>query len=261
MIRNVNPPLADSNSVVSRLRTPVRPPVHLNKEWFHWLEGPVFDSMKIGHYDNDLTRHGVAEPQGTRIIVHGTITDSDGAPVKNTLVEIWQANASGGYRDSLDHSGFALDPNFVGAGRCLTDAKGYYRFTTIQPGAYPAIFRDGGRAWRASHIHFSLFGPTASSRLITQMYFEGDPLIKFDRMINGISDPLGRDALIAKLDIDNTVSETFGPPRHFSTPDGQGGLVHPPERSDPNRLLERNPSYLAYRFDIRLRGYRSTVFE
>lgn len=261
MIRNVNPPLADSNSVVSRLRTPVRPPVHLNPGWFHWLEGPLFDSLKVGALDADLTRHGVAEPLGSRITVHGRIIDSNGNAVKNTLVEIWQANSSGGYRDSLDHSGFALDPNFVGAGRCLTDSDGYYRFVTIQPGAYPAIFKDGAKAWRAAHIHFSLFGPSASSRLITQMYFEGDPLIRYDRMINAISCPLGQDALIAKLDIDHTISDTYGPPRHFSTPDGQGGMVPPPPRDDPNRFLERNPSSLAYRFDIRLRGPRATVFE
>lgn len=261
MIRNVNPPLADSSSAVSLLRVPVKPPVHLDRGWFHWLEGPVFDQLRPGSLDADLTAHGNGEPIGTKIIVHGRITDSDGNAVRHTLVEIWQCNAAGGYIDSLDQSGFPLDPNFFGAGRCVTDHNGYYRFTTIRPGPYPAMFRDGGRAWRASHIHFSLFGPSASSRLITQMYFEGDTLIQHDRLINSISCPLGRDALIAKLDIENTVSESFGPARTKPTLDGSGVLVQPPVRTDPNALLPRNPSALAYRFDIRLRGPRGTHFE
>lgn len=257
----VDPPLADSNSAMSTLRVPVAPPLHLPKEWFHTLTGPAFGQLTVGPLDNDLTRHGVAEPIGTRIKVHGRITDSDGSPVKQALVEIWQTNAGGAYRDSLDVSGFALDPNFVGAGRARTDDRGYYEFTTIRPGPYPAQFRDGGRAWRAAHIHLSVFGQSQSHRLVTQMYFEGDPLIEYDRMIHAVPDRRGRERLIAKLDIGNSISESFGPPRPFSTLDGSGVLVPPPQRTDPGRLLDRNPSLLAYRFDVVMRGAQMTPFE
>lgn len=257
----MDPPLADSNSAVSQLRVPVRPPIHLPQEWFHTLEGPAFGQLKLGAFDNDLTVHGVADPIGTRVRVHGKITDSGGIPVKGALVEIWQSNASGAYRDSLDVSGFPLDPNFIGAGRCLTDAEGNYSFTTIRPGPYPAQFRDGGRAWRAAHIHFSVFGQSIGHRLVTQLYFEGDPLIAHDRMINAIPNRRGQDRLIAKLDIENSISESFGPPRLFPTVDGSGAVVPTPQRTDPGVHLARNPSLLAYRFDVTLRGERATPFE
>lgn len=257
----MDPPAADSSSAVSRLRVPVRPPIHLPQGWFHSLQGPAFGQMRLGAFDNDLTVHGVSEPIGTRVRLYGKITDSGGIPVRDALVEIWQANAAGAYRDSLDVSGFPLDPNFVGAGRCLTDSEGNYGFTTIRPGPYPAQFRDGGRAWRASHVHFSVFGRSIGHRLVTQLYFEGDPLIAHDRMINAIPDERGRERLIARLDIDNSVSESFGPPRMFPTVDGSGAVVPTPERTDPNVHLRRNPSVLAYRFDVVLRGERSTPFE
>lgn len=257
----MDPPLADSNSPVSGLRVPVRAPLHLPEGWFHTLSGPAFGMMKTGALDNDLTVHGVSEPIGTRVRVFGRITDSNGAPVKRALVEIWQANSAGGYRDSQDFSGFALDPNFWGSGRCLTDDQGNYSFITIKPGPYPAQFRDGNKVWRAAHIHFSIYGREIGHRLVTQLYFEGDPLIAYDRMINAIPDRRGQDLLIAKLDIDESVSESLGPPRHFSTVDGSGALVPPPVRTDPAALLHRNPSLLAYRFDVVLRGNRATPFE
>ncbi|MEU6523345.1 protocatechuate 3,4-dioxygenase subunit beta [Streptomyces sp. NPDC046924] len=261
MIESFDPPLADSNSSVSTLRVPLAAPVHLDKEWFHHLPGPAFGQLKLGAFDHDLTVQGVSEPIGTRVIVHGTVTDSGGIPVKNALVEIWQANAAGGYRDSMDVSGFPLDANFYGAGRCLTDSRGHYRFVTIRPGPYPAMFKDGARAWRASHIHFSVLGAGTAGRLVTQMYFEGDPLIRMDRMINAVPDRRGQERLIARLDEENSVAESFGPRRTLATVDGSGAVVHPPERTDPGALLARNPSALAYRFDIVLRGSAATPFE
>lgn len=256
-----DPPHKDSESSVSHLRMPQRPFINLPRGWFDHLPGPAFSQITTVAIDSDLTAHGQAQPLGSRIIVHGRITDSDGRPVRSSLVEIWQANAAGGYRDSLDVSGFPLDPNFQGAGRCLTDQDGYYRFVTIRPGAYPAFFRTAGHAWRASHIHFSLCGPGFDSRLVTQMYFEGDPLIRHDRMINAIADPRGQQRLIASLDADNSIAESFGPSRTEPTPDGRGGLVYPPHRTDPGVNRIGNPSALAYRFDIVLRGPRATPFE
>lgn len=261
MVECFDPPLGDSNSPVSSLRVPVRPPIHLPGDWFHHMKGPVFGQLKIDPRDADLTIHGSGAPIGTPIIVYGKITDSDGRPVRNSLVEIWQANSAGGYVDSLDVSGFPLDPNFTGAGRCLTDHEGHYRFKTIRPGPYPAMFKAGHRAWRASHIHFSIFGEGFGSRLVTQMYFEGDPLIRLDRMINAVPDPRGQARLIAQLEADNSISESLGPPRTFPTVDGSGALVYAPPRTDENAKLDRNPSALAYRFDIVIRGAHATPFE
>ena len=256
-----DPPYRDSNSSVSQLRMPERPLVQLPRGWLHHVSGPAFGQLKVRPGDSDLTAHGQGEPLGTRIIVHGRVTDSDGRPVRHSLIEIWQANAAGGYSDSLDVSGFPLDPNFIGAGRCLTDHDGHYRFVTIRPGPYPAFFRSTTHAWRASHIHFSLFGEAFDSRLVTQMYFEGDPLIRHDRMINAVPDERGQSRLIAQLDIDHSIAESFGPPRLHPTPDGVGGLVYPTPRTDPGVLTPRNPSALAYRFDIVLRGPGATPFE
>lgn len=261
MVESFEPPYEDSNSSVSALRVPIHPPIHLPGDWFHAMKGPVFSQLKVAAGDADLTRQGAGTPHGTPIIVHGRLTDGDGRPVRNTLIEIWQANASGGYWDSLDVSGFPLDPNFTGAGRCLTDNDGYYRFMTIRPGPYPAMFKAGARAWRASHIHFSVFGPDFSSRLVTQMYFEGDPMIRLDRLINAIPDVRGQERLIAKLDPDNSISESLGPPRKEPTLDGSGTLIYPPVRTDPAVHFDRNPSALAYRFDIVIRGSAATPFE
>jgi len=261
MFESFDPPYEDSNSSVSALRVPLRPPIHLPKDWFHHMKGPVFSQLKVGPTDNDLTAQGAGDPIGTRIVVYGKLSDSDGRPVRNTLIEIWQANGAGGYFDSLDVSGFPLDPNFTGAGRCLTDNEGNYQFTTIRPGPYPAMFKAGQRAWRASHIHFSIFGDGFISRLVTQMYFEGDPMIRLDRMINAVPDVRGQERLIARLDPENSVSESFGPPRKQPTLDGSGVLIYPPQRNDPGVNLPRNPSALAYRFDIVIRGAAATPFE
>lgn len=256
-----DPPANDPTYAITMQRAPIRPRVRLPKEWFHTIEGPCFDQIKCTERDRDLTSHGRGEPVGSRIMVFGRVTDSDGNPVRNKLVEIWQANAAGGYIDSLDVTGFALDPNFIGAGRCLTDHDGNYSFITIRPGPYPAFYATGDQGWRAAHIHFSLFGEGYGSRLITQMYFEGDPLLRQDRMSLAIPTERARDSLIGKLDLDKSLSLSFGPPRHVPTPDTAGKLVYPPIRTDEARLEPRNPSYQAFRFDIVLRGPRATVFE
>jgi protocatechuate 3,4-dioxygenase beta subunit len=145
------------------------------------------------------------EPIGERIVVTGRVLDAGGRPVPHTLVEIWQANAAGRYVDPGDDHPAPLDPNFTGAGRCLTDAGGRYRFVTVKPGAYP--WRNHPNAWRPAHIHFSLFGAELDSRLITQMYFPGDPLMALDPIMRSISDPRGRDRLVARFDLDTTQPE------------------------------------------------------
>jgi protocatechuate 3,4-dioxygenase beta subunit len=184
------------------LRAPRRPLVRLPDEWFHRLPGPVFGRIPIRPGDADLTRQHRGEPLGERIIVTGRVLDSDGAPVRNTLVEVWQANAAGRYVDPADEHPAPLDPNFTGAGRCLTDDHGRYRFTTVKPGAYP--WQNHPNAWRPSHIHFSVFGPELGSRLVTQMYFPGDPLLRFDPILQSVPDQHGRDLLVAAFDLDIT---------------------------------------------------------
>jgi protocatechuate 3,4-dioxygenase beta subunit len=155
--------------------------------------------------DSDLTRRHAGEPLGERIIITGRVTDSDGRPVRHTLVEIWQANAAGRYIDPSDDHPAPLDPNFTGAGRCLTDEEGGYRFVTVKPGAYP--WRNHLNAWRPAHVHFSLFGPALASRLVTQMYFPGDPLLPLDPILASVPDPRGRELLMARFDLDSTVPE------------------------------------------------------
>ena len=126
----------------------------------------------------------VGEPLGERITVAGRVLDSDGRPVPDTLVEIWQANAGGRYRHVVDQWPAPLDPNFTGCGRTLTDKDGYFRFLTIRPGAYP--WRNHPNAWRPAHIHFSLFGRAFTQRLVTQMYFPDDPLFGQDPIYTAI---------------------------------------------------------------------------
>jgi protocatechuate 3,4-dioxygenase beta subunit len=133
------------------------------------------------------------------------VLDSDGRPVRSTLVEVWQANAAGRYVDPVDTHAAPLDPNFTGAGRCLTDGEGRYRFVTVKPGAYP--WRNHENAWRPAHVHFSLFGTQLASRLVTQMYFPGDPLIPRDPILNSIPDERGRRLLVANFDPATTVPE------------------------------------------------------
>jgi len=188
----------------TRWRVAQRPLVTLPEE-FHRLDGPVFGEDAIGEFDNDLTRQHPGEPLGERIIVTGQVTDEDGRPLPHTLVEIWQANAGGRYRHEVDQHPAPLDPNFSGAGRCLTDDDGRYRFVTIKPGSYP--WGNHENAWRPNHIHFSLFGRAFTERLVTQMYFPGDPLFEFDPIFNSIPDPAVRGRLISSFDLELTQPE------------------------------------------------------
>lgn len=162
------------------------------------LTGPRFGSGDLRDTDADLTLHGSGEPIGERIIVHGRVTDSSGKPVRNTLLEVWQANAAGRYLHKGDQHPAPIDPNFVGAGRCLTDEDGHYRFVTIKPGPYP--WRNHHNAWRPAHIHFSLFGRAFTQRLVTQMYFPGDPLFFQDPIYNAIRDERARRRLVSSYD-------------------------------------------------------------
>jgi protocatechuate 3,4-dioxygenase beta subunit len=187
------------------LRAPTHRPVKLPDRWFERVRGPAFGRISVRTEDADLTRQHRGDPLGERIILSGRVTDSDGRPVRHTLVEIWQANAAGRYVDPVDDHPAPLDPNFTGAGRCLTDADGRYRFVTIKPGAYP--WRNHANAWRPAHVHFSLFGPSLASRLVTQMYFSGDPLIAFDPILNSIPDPKGRELLMSHFDLETTMPE------------------------------------------------------
>ena len=199
------PPYLHPDYVATRLRAPRQRPVRLPDEWFHRTPGPAFGHIAVRPEDADLTRQHGGEPLGERIVLSGRVTDSDGRPVRNTLVEIWQANAAGRYVDPADEHPAPLDPNFTGAGRCMTDDEGRYRFVTVKPGAYP--WRNHANAWRPAHVHFSLFGPALASRLVTQMYFPGDPLIPLDPILGSIPDPRGRALLVSAFDLETTVPE------------------------------------------------------
>ena len=189
------------------------------------LAAPVYGELPIGATDNDLTRQHAGEPLGERIIVAGRVLDEDGRPAANTLIELWQANAAGRYRHTRDDHPAPLDPNFTGAGRTITDADGNYRFVTIKPGAYP--WRNHPNAWRPAHIHFSLFGTSFVTRLVTQMYFPSDPLFPYDPMYQSVPDERARQRLVSAFDLELTEPEWA----------------------------------LGYRFDIVLRGANSTPFE
>ncbi len=202
---DVDPPYLYPGYRSTLLRAPSRQLVRLPDEWFHHVPGPAFGRIPVGPNDHDLTVQHAGAPIGERIIVTGRVLDSDGRPVPETLVEVWQANAAGRYVDPGDDHPAPLDPNFTGAGRCLTDAGGRYRFVTVKPGAYP--WRNHPNAWRPAHIHFSLFGPELRSRLITQMYFPGDPLMAVDPILQSITDPGGRERLVASFDLDATQPE------------------------------------------------------
>jgi protocatechuate 3,4-dioxygenase beta subunit len=164
------------------------------------LTGPVYGQDMIHPLDNDLTRNAMktAEPLGERIIVAGRVLDDGGKPVPNALIEVWQANAAGRYMHKVDQHPAPLDPNFHGAGRVLTNKAGEYRFTTIRPGAYP--WGNHYNAWRPAHIHFSVCGVNFLQRLVTQMYFPGDPLLPLDPIYNGIPDEEARKRLISAYD-------------------------------------------------------------
>jgi protocatechuate 3,4-dioxygenase beta subunit len=188
----------------TRWRAPMRPLVPLPEE-FHDLEGPVFGHELIGELDHDLTRQHAGEPLGERIVVTGRVLDEDDRPVRGALVEVWQANAAGRYRHEVDRHPAPLDPNFSGAGRCLTGDDGRWRFVTIKPGSYP--WGNHENAWRPQHIHFSVFGRQFTHRLVTQMYFPGDPLLEFDPIAHSVRDPKARELLIARFDLGTTQPE------------------------------------------------------
>ena len=192
------------------------------------MSGPAFGDMALGELDDNLILNFAKPgelPIGERIMVSGTLMDEAAKPVPNALIEVWQANSGGRYRHKNDTYLAPLDPNFGGCGRCITDHEGRYSFKTIKPGPYP--WPNGGNDWRPAHIHFSVFGSGFAHRLITQMYFEGDPHIKICPIVQSISDERAIDQLVARLDMANTI---------------------------PLDLR-------AYRFDLVLRGPGSTVFE
>jgi protocatechuate 3,4-dioxygenase beta subunit len=198
-----HPPLDYPDYRSTRLRAPRRaltPLPHRLTE----LTGPMLGEGRIGEADHDLTAQHDGEPLGERIIVTGRVLDGDGRPVPSTLVEIWQANAAGRYRHDGDRHPAPLDPNFSGAGRCLTDADGRWRFVTVKPGAYP--WKNHHNAWRPAHVHFSLFGRAFVQRLVTQMYFPGDPLSAYDPILASVPDR-ARERLVSRFDLDTTVPE------------------------------------------------------
>ncbi len=208
------------------LRSPKRPLLGLEQSASE-LTGPVFGHSMLDEHDNDLIANYITdgEPIGERIIVHGRVLDENARPQSGVLIEVWQANAGGRYRHVNDGYMAPLDPNFGGCGRCVSDAEGSFFFRTIRPGPYP--WRNNGSDWRPAHIHLSIFGASFTQRLVTQLYFEGDPLIPLCPIANTIADPAAIDMLVAKLDMANMMP--------FDC--------------------------LAYRFDIVLRGRRSTFFE
>jgi protocatechuate 3,4-dioxygenase beta subunit len=187
--------------------------------------GPVFGQTVVGTNDADLTAQHAGAPLGERIVVNGRLLDEGGRPVRGALIEVWQANAAGRYLHKLDQHDAPLDANFSGCGRTLTDAEGRYKFLSIKPGAYP--WGNHENAWRPAHIHFSIFGDGLLSRLVTQMYFPGDPLLAYDPIYNCIADERAKQRLISQFDWENT----------------EQGFA------------------LGYRFDIVLRGRDATPME
>lgn len=221
----VHPPRLFPDYTSTVLRAPAQSFIPIKKALRDFTR-PVYGDFRPGEYDHDLTKNAMrnGEPLGERIVVHGKVTDELGRPIPNTLVEIWQANAAGRYIHKVDQHAAPLDPNFLGAGRCITDAEGHYKFYTIKPGAYP--WGNHYNAWRPNHIHFSLFGRNIASRLVTQMYFPGDPLLLYDPIYLGVP-VLSRERLISSFDL---------------------GLT------EPNFAL-------GYRFDLVLAGRHETPFE
>jgi protocatechuate 3,4-dioxygenase beta subunit len=203
-LAGTQPPLNYPRYVSTQLRFPSRPLIRL-PETLSDLNAPVYGWWPIGEADTDLTRHHASEPQGERIIVAGRLLDEDARPIPGALIELWQANAAGRYRHQRDDHPAPLDPNFTGAGRAITDSEGHYRFTTIKPGAYP--WRNHDNAWRPAHIHFSVFGQDFRTRLVTQMYFPGDPLFAYDPMLLSIHDEAARQRLVSRFDLSLTKPE------------------------------------------------------
>jgi protocatechuate 3,4-dioxygenase beta subunit len=195
-----HPPYASTS-----LRSPQKPLI-IVPQTMSELTGPVFGEDDFGEFDSDLTKQHSGAPLGERIVVSGRILDEDDRPVRRALVEVWQANAAGRYRHKVDQHDAPLDPNFSGAGRVLTDDFGFYRFVTIKPGAYP--WKNHANAWRPAHIHFSLFGAGLLTRLVTQMYFPGDPLLALDPIYNCVNDERARQRMISSFDIETTIPDT-----------------------------------------------------
>jgi len=204
--REVFPPYLYAAYQSTKLRAPalelVEVPLTLSE-----LTGPGPVISRVTPEDADMTRNAGTggEAIGQRIIVTGRVLDDDGRPIGGTLVEIWQANAGGRYRHEVDQHPSPLDPNFSGAGRCLTDPDGCYRFVTIKPGSYP--WGNHENAWRPQHIHFSVFGRQFTQRLVTQMYFPGDPLMEYDPIATSVRDPKARALLVARFDLETTQPE------------------------------------------------------
>jgi protocatechuate 3,4-dioxygenase beta subunit len=199
-----DPPYLFPDYRSTELRAPKRP-LLLLPHTLSELTGPAFGDQSVGELDHDLTRQHGGEPLGERIVVHGRVLDAAGRPVRSALVEVWQANGAGRYRHDVDRHPAPLDPNFTGAGRTLTDDDGRYRFVTVKPGAYP--WRNHPNAWRPAHVHFSLFGRAFTNRLVTQMYFPGDPLFAFDPIFQSIRDPKARERLVCAFDLETTEPE------------------------------------------------------
>lgn len=220
----VHPPLYYPEYRSTVLRAPKRALVEMPQTLTE-VTGPLLGDGHVSELDHDLTRQHDGEPLGERIIVHGHVLEDGGRPVRNTLVEVWQANSAGRYPHEGDQHPAPHDPNFTGVGRCLTDDEGRFRFITVKPGAYP--WKNHHNAWRPAHIHFSLFGRAFTQRLITQMYFPGDPLFDQDPIFNSVRDPRARERMISRFDLSETVPEWA----------------------------------LAYHFDIVLRGREATLFE
>ena len=187
----------------TRMRHPTQPLIPLTDPETE-LSQPFLGSGPIGETDSDLTAQHGSDPIGERIIVSGQVRDGNDQPLRGQLVEIWQANAAGRYVQKEDRHPAPLDPNFTGVGRCLTDDEGRYRFTTIKPGPYP--WKNHHNAWRPAHIHFSLFGTAFVTRLITQMYFPGDPLFAYDPILKSVSSE-HRQRLVSQFDLDLTEPE------------------------------------------------------
>jgi protocatechuate 3,4-dioxygenase beta subunit len=199
-----NPPLLYPDYRSTRTRAPTRPLADLPPSLTD-LSGPVLPERRVGDADHDLTAQHDGEPLGERIVVHGRVRETNGRPVPGTLIEVWQCNAAGRYRHQNDRHPAPLDPNFTGVGRCLTDREGRFRFVTVKPGAYP--WRNHPNAWRPAHIHFSIFGRAFTQRLVTQMYFPGDPLFAQDPIFNSVRDPAARERMTCRFDLEQTVPE------------------------------------------------------
>jgi protocatechuate 3,4-dioxygenase beta subunit len=199
-----DPPYLAPDYRSTRTRAPSQPLIVI-PQTLSEITGPVYGHGDVRPEEADLTRQHAGEPLGERIVVRGRVLDEAGRPVPATLVEIWQCNAAGRYIHVVDQHPAPLDPNFTGAGRCVTDAQGVYEFITIKPGAYP--WRNHANAWRPAHIHFSLFGPSFLTRLVTQMYFPGDPLFPFDPIFNSVSDAKARARMVCQFDLGTTRPE------------------------------------------------------